>query len=570
MPDEPNRNVEEQLKTWAQKRREEAEAPFELHPATRRMLQDEVARTFPEESDAAADVRRRAALSEPNHPPPDVRGYGGGWLKVLRPRFALIGWLCTLIVILLGLSLPTLFQAKSKAQRIIAFKHLEAIGLAARVYAGDHNGRFPSNFQQMRDELGGVSADTLAKDPETGKDFVYLGAGKVEGDRDSILAYSPIAKGRRPVLLADGYVQEMDETQFNDALRRTANGVTTVALASPQASKPALAENKPLEQEVLVQSEPKDARLKTVDQLAKDETRKSPETSRSLELSYADRAKEAAPSEGRPDSRDRGAGPVNGRNRLLMERDGLAPRRAETGAVVPADKQAAAAQPQAPPVANAQVTLEAANVGRSAGVGGGGFGAAVATNQVALNELGQQYAQVRRYRVNFNSPPMPNVLRSFQVEQAGQQIRVVDADGSVYDGAIERPENEEFAKRVAAAQTAQEDLKKKVEPEARRGESVSETAYGETAGPQNVFFHVAGTNRTLNQLVVFQGNFLANTNQTSAILQGARLATDKSALVPQQSPPLQIRSQLPNALIQGQATIGDRNRVQINASPVGP
>src|SRR5256885_2530773 len=37
-----------------------------------------------------------------------------------------------------------------------------------------------------------------------------------------------------------------------------------------------------------------------------------------------------------------GAGPVNGRNRLLMERGGLVPRRAETGAVVPADKQAAA------------------------------------------------------------------------------------------------------------------------------------------------------------------------------------------------------------------------------------
>src|SRR5207248_4509891 len=163
-----------------------------------------------------------------------------------------------------------------------------------------------------------------------------------------------------------------------------------------------------------------------------------------------------------------------------------------------------------------------------------------------------------------------NVLRSFEVEQSGKQLRVVDADGSIYDGAIERPENEELAKGVAAAQTAQADLKKKVEPEARRVERLSETTYGETAEQQNVFFRVAGTNRTLNQLVVFQGNFLANTNQTSAIVLGARLATDKRTLVPQQSPPLQIRSQLPNSLIQGQATIGDRNRVQINASPVGP
>ena len=51
MPDEPNQNVAEQLKAWAQKRRAQAGAPFELHPARRRLLQDEVARTFAKKSD---------------------------------------------------------------------------------------------------------------------------------------------------------------------------------------------------------------------------------------------------------------------------------------------------------------------------------------------------------------------------------------------------------------------------------------------------------------------------------------------------------------------------------------
>ena len=499
MPDEPNRNVEDQLKTWAQKRREEAEAPFELHPATRKMLQEEVARTFRKELDAP--------LGKPKDPPSYVGGHAGGWLKMFWSRFALTGSLCVALVVVVGILFLGITKSKFKSQQLALVREQEK-----------------------------------ARPSEAAR-------------RDAPAQFAPGSSraGEPPV------------NRLGD------EAVKAPTIESPPAQAvPALAENKPSEQEALVKAESKDARLKTVDQLAKDDARKSLETGRSLELSYAERAKEAAPSEGRPDTRDRGAAPVNGRNRLLLERDGLVPRRAETGAVVPADKQAAAAQPQAPPLANAQVTLEVANVGRSAGVGGGGFGVAAVTNQVALNELGQQYAQVRRYRVNFNSPPMPNVLRSFQVEQAGQQIRVVDADGSVYDGAIAGPENEEIAKRVVAAQTAQADLKKKVEPEARRVESVSETAYGETAGPQNVFFHVAGTNRTLNQLVVFQGNFLANTNQTSAILQGARLATDKPALVPQQSPPLQIRSQLPSALIQGQATIGDRNRVQINASPVGP
>src|SRR2546429_3511638 len=298
MPDEPNRNVEDQLKTWAQKRREEAEAPFELHPATRKMLQDEVARTFPKKSDVAADVGRQATLGEPNHPPPYVGGYAVGWLKMFWSRFALAGSICALLLILFGLSIPTLFKDKAKTQRVSAFNHLKQIGLAARLYANDHDGRLPANFQQMRDELGGAIADKLVKDPESGKEFVYLGAGRIEGGRDSILAYSPVAHGRRPVLLGDGYVEEMNPTQFNEALQRTLNGETTLALATRTANSPALAHSQPLEHEVAVKAVSKDAVRKSVEPPAKVETQKGPETNRPLELAYSNKAKEAAPPQG--------------------------------------------------------------------------------------------------------------------------------------------------------------------------------------------------------------------------------------------------------------------------------
>src|SRR5213593_2464022 len=47
MPVEPdNRKVEELLKAYARKRREEAGTDFELHPATRKLLQSEVARQY--------------------------------------------------------------------------------------------------------------------------------------------------------------------------------------------------------------------------------------------------------------------------------------------------------------------------------------------------------------------------------------------------------------------------------------------------------------------------------------------------------------------------------------------
>src|SRR3989442_6371018 len=99
MPDEPNRNLEEQLAAWARKRRDEAGAPFELHPATRKLLQDEVARAFPKKSDQPA-------------PEP------AGWWKVFWPQFALAGSLCLAMLILAGLLLPSLARSKSKAQQI--------------------------------------------------------------------------------------------------------------------------------------------------------------------------------------------------------------------------------------------------------------------------------------------------------------------------------------------------------------------------------------------------------------------------------------------------------------------
>src|SRR6266699_1883911 len=47
MPSEPENKMEELLKAYAKKRREEAGAPFEIHPATRNLLQAEVARRQP-------------------------------------------------------------------------------------------------------------------------------------------------------------------------------------------------------------------------------------------------------------------------------------------------------------------------------------------------------------------------------------------------------------------------------------------------------------------------------------------------------------------------------------------
>src|SRR6185503_360781 len=46
MADEPNKRMDEMLKAYAENRRQDPAASVELHPATRQMLQAEVARTY--------------------------------------------------------------------------------------------------------------------------------------------------------------------------------------------------------------------------------------------------------------------------------------------------------------------------------------------------------------------------------------------------------------------------------------------------------------------------------------------------------------------------------------------
>ena len=543
MPDEPNKKVEEQLKAWARNRREEAGAPVELHSAARQLLQDEVARTFANKS------------AGPTAP-------AGGWWNSFWPRVALVGSLGVALVVVVGILLPGLAKSKSKSQHLAQLREQEEISISASVNRDAPAQAAPSNS-----------------------------ARAVEAPTDRL----------------------GDET------------VKTPAVEARSAREvPALAGDKPLEHEVAVKAESKDAVRKSVEPSANVENQKGPETNRPLELAYSEKAKETAPPQGQIATADRGLAPDNASSRLLMQRYGLAPKRADTGAVaVLDDKQTRSAALRNRALATPQVTLEVKNGGRSFGgiVAGGIGGGAGTTNAAASNEravvfdnqnravtnayvlalvreahgatdqivsppqqreadqpragnanayytrgpaewTGRQYAQAPKYRVNFNSPTPPDVLQSFQVQQIGRQIRVMDADGSVYDGSIEPKATGELAKRSLVVQTTTADLKKNPAPKLAGSGSAGET-------PQNVFFRVAGTNRTLNQLVVFDGTFVANTNRTNDVVPGAKQEGDRSNVAPQQNRPLQSQ-QLLNAPIQGLATIGERNRVQINASPVGP
>jgi CO/xanthine dehydrogenase FAD-binding subunit len=77
----------------------------------------------------------------------------------------------------------------------------------------------------------------------------------------------------------------------------------------------------------------------------------------------------------------------------------------------------------------------------------------------------------------------------------------------------------------------------------------------------------------LNQRVVFQGNLVGETNTFNAAPNGvaADLAPAQQAATQSGQPVFfQNVSQIQGTRIQGQATIGGSNRIEINAVPVSP
>jgi hypothetical protein len=147
------------------------------------------------------------------------------------------------------------------------------------------------------------------------------------------------------------------------------------------------------------------------------------------------------------------------------------------------------------------------------------------------------------------------VLANFQVQQNGNAIRVVDADGSVYDGELQPESVATQNIPVQPALPAQNEQQKTI------------ATRDELQAVQPYFFRVTGMNQTLKQKVVFAGNLLAMANVTTNFQQSS---PDRAGLgVNAQS---EISNQWPwsNSRIAGTAILAGTNHIEINAVPLSP
>ena len=142
------------------------------------------------------------------------------------------------------------------------------------------------------------------------------------------------------------------------------------------------------------------------------------------------------------------------------------------------------------------------------------------TQPSSADSLGmtQQFSQqsgIQSFRNKAQVSRSANVLNTFQVQQEGSEIRVLDADGSTYTGKVEQlAKSEELDSRI----TTRRDTAKQT-----RSYAADKAAdENESAAPQS-YFRATGFNVSLKKTLVFEGNYA----QPSAQQPAAGRANDR-------------------------------------------
>jgi hypothetical protein len=159
----------------------------------------------------------------------------------------------------------------------------------------------------------------------------------------------------------------------------------------------------------------------------------------------------------------------------------------------------------------------------------------------------------------------PAVLASFSFELTGTDVRVVDADGSVYSGTIEQQATAEadLLKEAAPSKAKSLDLAQ----ETRRAESPPTGAVAAKPARDSATysFHVTGTNRSLSAKVDFSGSVTGVTNKVSPsenelTVNGPLTNGGFGVTVPGQ------RLGLQRARISGTAIVDEKRKLDVEAT----
>jgi len=577
MPSEPENKIEELLKAYAKKRREDAGAPFELHPATRKLLQGEVARRQPAAGTAAPSFFQLLAK--------------------LWPGVAVAGAMVVVLGVVIWISNPNsasdpqLASAKKPASDF--YRDAES-GERYKIEGPQANAdKTPSERQRVDEVLsaGGAPASPKAsaeRPPSVALSSEPLPAPgnapvMLSDNRDTTLQLkggqladaSPRELGRREALAeadtgkaqdsyaAAGAVKQTDSLAFIKPSGSAVGGAQR-SYASAQAG---LASGLGAAKESL----DRDAKLSLnspVDRGVKDgigvSSRRMNESEKTVRLSAE-------------------LAPQNARNAILSPTKEDLAKKLDTTKATPTPalrsevESLAAAKNEA--VDQPEGAIKTTSLARQL----------APTASAALNGQRAHFSQMNETPNAGLTPARgsPALLNAFDFEQTGTRIRIYDADGSIYEGQI--------AANARSAGSAGTDLKAKRSPSAPAQKPSPAESSEEGLAQQGIPFQASGRSRSLDQLVVIRGTMISATNLPAAPeSKPATSPESKSVLVAPASPAAAvnrarsitsgdrpdsaaearsaIREDLPSITgpvlrIQGTAKIGATNEMQIDAIP---
>jgi hypothetical protein len=126
---------------------------------------------------------------------------------------------------------------------------------------------------------------------------------------------------------------------------------------------------------------------------------------------------------------------------------------------------------------------------------------------LGMTQQFSQHSGIQSFRNKAQVSRSANVLNTFQVQQEGIEIRVLDADGSTYTGKIEQlANNAELDSRIAARRAAAKQTRRYAAKAAPQNELV----------PPQSYFRATGFNVSLKKTLVFEGNYAAPPAQQPA------------------------------------------------------
>jgi hypothetical protein len=173
-----------------------------------------------------------------------------------------------------------------------------------------------------------------------------------------------------------------------------------------------------------------------------------------------------------------------------------------------ADKKIAAAKIQAAPAgapaAGADLKAKSDRMGAAAPP----VAQPSSADNLATTQQFSQQSALQSFRNNAQVNRAANVLNTFQVQQQGDEIRVLDADGSTYTGKIEQStKSAELDSRVTARRDAARQTRAYAAKASRENESAAAQSY----------FRATGYNVSLKKTLVFEGNYAVPAVQQPAM-----------------------------------------------------